>query len=158
MSQTPWPQDRVDTLTILWKTGLSAGRIALELGEGITRNAVMGQVHRLGLVKRNRTQPPKEMAMKRKPYGRSRTFNPKAPIVAQPPAPAVELKCEPVSLLELTSETCRWPLWDADLPDKAEKMMFCGARPMEGLAYCLAHCAIAYRAPGRTLDNANGGA
>jgi len=44
-----WNDARVDTLKKLWAEGLSASQIATELGSGITRNAVIGKVHRLGL-------------------------------------------------------------------------------------------------------------
>src|SRR4051794_16531834 len=43
-----WNDERVETLKKLWAEGLSASQIATELG-GITRNAVIGKVHRLGL-------------------------------------------------------------------------------------------------------------
>src|SRR5674476_1361862 len=43
-----WTDERVALLTKLWADGLSASQIAAELG-GITRNAVIGKVHRLGL-------------------------------------------------------------------------------------------------------------
>src|SRR5712672_3275258 len=43
-----WTDERVESLKKLWGDGLSASQIAAELG-GITRNAVIGKVHRLGL-------------------------------------------------------------------------------------------------------------
>ena len=43
-----WTDERVELLKKLWSDGLSASQIAAELG-GITRNAVIGKVHRLGL-------------------------------------------------------------------------------------------------------------
>src|SRR5262245_40202895 len=43
-----WTDERVERLKKLWSDGLSASQIAAELG-GITRNAVIGKVHRLGL-------------------------------------------------------------------------------------------------------------
>ena len=43
-----WTEERVELLKKLWSEGLSASQIAAELG-GITRNAVIGKVHRLGL-------------------------------------------------------------------------------------------------------------
>jgi hypothetical protein len=43
-----WTSERVDLLKKLWLDGLSASQIAAELG-GVTRNAVIGKVHRLGL-------------------------------------------------------------------------------------------------------------
>lgn len=51
-----WTQDRVRTLTTLWTDGHSASQIAKELG-GVTRNAVIGKIHRLGLT--GRKQPAK---------------------------------------------------------------------------------------------------
>ena len=43
-----WTDERVDLLKKLWADGLSASQIAGELGN-VTRNAVIGKVHRLGL-------------------------------------------------------------------------------------------------------------
>ncbi|MGI3903309.1 MAG: GcrA family cell cycle regulator [Janthinobacterium lividum] len=44
-----WTDERVDRLSTLWLEGRSASQIAAELGEGVSRNAVIGKVHRLGL-------------------------------------------------------------------------------------------------------------
>lgn len=44
-----WTDERVELLKKLWLEGLSASQIASELGDGITRNAVIGKVHRLKL-------------------------------------------------------------------------------------------------------------
>ncbi len=46
-----WTDDRVETLKRMWAEGQSASQIAKELG-GVTRNAVIGKVHRLGLSNR----------------------------------------------------------------------------------------------------------
>ena len=43
-----WTDERVETLKRMWNEGQSASQIAKELG-GVTRNAVIGKVHRLGL-------------------------------------------------------------------------------------------------------------
>ena len=56
-----WTDDRVEMLKKLWGEGLSASQIAGRLG-GVTRNAVIGKVHRLGLSGRAttpRTRPPR---------------------------------------------------------------------------------------------------
>lgn len=45
-----WPADKVDQLKSLWLDGFSAAQIARRLS-GVTRNAVIGKVHRLGLVR-----------------------------------------------------------------------------------------------------------
>jgi GcrA cell cycle regulator len=47
-----WTDERVETLKRMWNEGQSASQIAKELG-GVTRNAVIGKVHRLGLSNRN---------------------------------------------------------------------------------------------------------
>jgi GcrA cell cycle regulator len=47
-----WTDERVETLKTMWTDGKSASQIAKELG-GVTRNAVIGKVHRLGLSNRN---------------------------------------------------------------------------------------------------------
>ena len=51
-----WTDERVEILTKLWAEGLSASRIAGQLG-GVTRNAVIGKVHRLGLSGRVTAKP-----------------------------------------------------------------------------------------------------
>ncbi len=54
-----WTDERVETLKKMWAEGQSASQIAKELG-GVTRNAVIGKVHRLGLS--NRVGGPAEPA------------------------------------------------------------------------------------------------
>ena len=60
-----WTDDRVELLKKLWGDGLSASQIAGELG-GITRNAVIGKVHRLGLSGRAKA-PSSSVPRQRKP-------------------------------------------------------------------------------------------
>jgi len=60
-----WTDDRVATLTKLWADGLSASQIAKQLG-GVTRNAVIGKVHRLGLSGRAKPSSPARKAAARK--------------------------------------------------------------------------------------------
>ncbi|MBF9034111.1 GcrA cell cycle regulator [Rhodobacterales bacterium HKCCE2091] len=82
-----WTDERVETLKRMWSEGQSASQIAKELG-GVTRNAVIGKVHRLGLS--NRTSGPVKPAEKPDP-------KPAAAQGAQPkPAP----KPEPAPRLE----------------------------------------------------------
>ncbi len=56
-----WTEDRVEILSKLWAEGLSASQIAKQLG-GVTRNAVIGKVHRLGLSGRAKPSRPKPAA------------------------------------------------------------------------------------------------
>ena len=61
-----WTDERVDLLKKMWGEGQSASQIAKELG-GVTRNAVIGKVHRLGLSNRNSTGAAKTAEPKEKP-------------------------------------------------------------------------------------------
>ena len=61
MSNVPWSDDRITTLSKLWQDGLSASQIAKQLG-GVTRNAVIGKIHRLGLSGRATPSRPKGAA------------------------------------------------------------------------------------------------
>ena len=47
-----WTDERVELLRQLWLDGRSASQISAQLGHGVTRNAVIGKVHRLGLAGR----------------------------------------------------------------------------------------------------------
>ena len=76
-----WTEERVELLKKLWLEGLSASQIAGVLGEGVTRNAVIGKVHRLKLsgrakpassAPRARTAPRPRAASRRQPFGRRR--------------------------------------------------------------------------------------
>lgn len=54
-AEMSWTDERVETLKRMWAEGQSASQIAKELG-GVTRNAVIGKVHRLGLSNRDETE------------------------------------------------------------------------------------------------------
>ena len=73
-----WTDERVDILKRLWLDGLSASQIAKQLG-GVTRNAVIGKVHRLGLSGRAAPSQPSRPAYK--------APRPPRPITAQPARP-----------------------------------------------------------------------
>jgi GcrA cell cycle regulator len=76
-----WTDERVEMLKKMWSDGQSASQIAKELG-GVTRNAVIGKVHRLGLSNRTAGAPPAKPEPKAKPA-------PKAEVKAKP-APKTE--------------------------------------------------------------------
>ena len=61
-----WTEERVKKLTLLWKSGNSASKIAIELGEGVSRNAVIGKIHRLGLSERGSGSNGNEQKIKEK--------------------------------------------------------------------------------------------
>jgi GcrA cell cycle regulator len=57
-----WTDERVELLSRLWLEGRSASQIATALGGGLTRNAVIGKVHRLGLAGRVKSGAPERAA------------------------------------------------------------------------------------------------
>ncbi|WP_425091239.1 GcrA family cell cycle regulator [Tropicimonas sp. S265A] len=88
-----WTDERVEILKTMWGEGKSASQIAKELG-GVTRNAVIGKVHRLGLSNRNggaspAKAAPKEAARAKAPAAEAKPTTPKpAPKPARAPEPA----------------------------------------------------------------------
>ena len=92
-----WTDERVAKLQELWDKGLSASQIAKELAEGVTRNAVIGKAHRMGLASRPspvKSDPEKKI---KKPIEKK--------VVAKAKASSGK-----VSLLELTDRMCKWPI------------------------------------------------
>ena len=141
MSASSWTPDRVKTLTQLWKDGASASQIARSLG-GVTRNAVIGKIHRLGLSGRGAPSAPG--ARRVKPKGERRLRRPAAgaPAVRLVAAPSVETPPETgtATMISVRYGQCRWPIGDP----LAEGFCLCGRRVARG-AYCAGHGARAYR-------------
>jgi GcrA cell cycle regulator len=85
-----WTDDRVETLKRMWGEGASASQIAKELG-GVTRNAVIGKVHRLGLSNRNADEAKPASQTPAKPAPAPKTAKPDPTPAPKPePVPAVE--------------------------------------------------------------------
>ena len=153
-----WTDERVELLKKLWADGLSASQIAAELG-GITRNAVIGKVHRLGLSGRAKS-PSSAAPRQRKARAHPHMLRVSRPAMrgntALAPAYDYELDAEPEhidniipigqrrGILELTEETCRWPIGD---PGSAD-FFFCGGQTVTALPYCGYHSRIAYQPAG----------
>jgi GcrA cell cycle regulator len=146
-----WTNERVERLKTLWAQGQSASAIAAALGQ-VTRNAVIGKVHRLGLARRSSTsrcprslrRPPATRWPKRRAVLSARLSSPPPlPTAAVTPmgglGPAPEI---PVTVATLTGQLCRWPEGDP----KEAGFHFCGRRKAGSPGpYCGAHAAIAYR-------------
>ena len=75
-----WSEERVALLRKLWAEGLSASQIAKQLG-GVTRNAVIGKVHRLGLAGRATPSRPAKRPVR---TARPRVMSPSAPRLRMP--------------------------------------------------------------------------
>jgi GcrA cell cycle regulator len=92
-----WTDERVELLKKMWSEGQSASQIAKELG-GVTRNAVIGKVHRLGLSNRAGAAPAAQAEVKPEPKVPPKV--PKAqpkPVPVAKPEPVPEVKPQPVA-------------------------------------------------------------
>ncbi len=153
-----WTEDRVEVLKKLWAEGHSASQIAKELG-GVTRNAVIGKVHRLGLSGRATPsrpvkRPPRLARPKPRiqPDGSIVTPKPQrvvtepdlkpnekvAMLAALPPQPLAD--GEAATILTLRDSMCKWPIGDPADP----KFAFCGRKSTCG-PYCAEHAKVAFQ-------------
>jgi GcrA cell cycle regulator len=153
-----WTDDRVEILKKLWSEGLSASQIATRLG-GVTRNAVIGKVHRLGLsgratTSRMKTHRPRARVATTKRLAKPRFASiPNSPLRAlyhadaEPYVPTVEELDIPLNerrtIQTLTESDCRWPIGDPQTPD----FHFCNRSKIVGLPYCEFHARRAFQAP-----------
>ena len=155
MTVISWTDDRVEQLKKLWESGLSASQIAAELGN-ITRNAVIGKVHRLGLSGRakspssaaprqRKARPAQNMMRISRPMSRGNTALAHVFETEPEPDPVAFDNVVPMSqrrtLLELTEDTCHWPIGD---PSSSE-FFFCGGKAVASLPYCAHHSRVAYQ-------------
>ncbi|EPR14574.1 hypothetical protein M527_28930, partial [Sphingobium indicum IP26] len=73
-----WTDERIDQLKAMWERGLTASQIADELG-GVSRNAVIGKAHRLGLQSRPSPVKANEVPKKAAPPARKPAPEAEAP-------------------------------------------------------------------------------
>jgi GcrA cell cycle regulator len=151
-----WTDERVEMLKKLWAEGLSASQVAKQLG-GVTRNAVIGKVHRLGLSGRatpSRPARPKAPTPRNLTHVRGRPD----PLVAEHREEAEEIETvakpreiarevldngprELTTVLTLTERNCKWPIGDPGSPD----FHFCGRGADGNAPYCAEHAKLAYQ-------------
>src|SRR6187399_1389529 len=98
-----WTDERIATLTKMWESGATASQIADELG-GVSRNAVIGKAHRLGL----KARPSPVKANEPKPAPRPKELDAKAPVKLKPKAPEPEAE-EEIEDLDGDDETVTTP-------------------------------------------------
>ena len=163
-----WTDERVETLRKLWLDGLSASQIAKQLG-GVTRNAVIGKVHRLGLSGRAAPSQPARTPFKAPRPARPVSAAPTAPaprrivveepVLAAAPPPPVAVAVVPASapvveptvpavmergsatVLTLGAHMCKWPIGDP----ATDGFSFCGRRTGDEGPYCVEHARVAYQ-------------
>jgi GcrA cell cycle regulator len=153
---SPWTKARTRYLRRRWSQGARVRDIAAELGHGITPNAVISKIHRLGIADQSpfggapgrrhatircidksgyriwrRRGPLPAWVVNAKPYVEN----------ARPDAKIPRRRRR--ALLELTENTCRWPVGDP----RSSRFFFCGAQAAHNQPYCAEHCARAYLRP-----------
>tara|TARA_B100000900_G_scaffold410774_2_gene429207 strand:- start:251 stop:733 length:483 start_codon:yes stop_codon:yes gene_type:complete len=152
-----WTEQRVEQLKKLWTEGLSASQIAKRLGE-VTRNAVIGKVHRLGLEARAKPQR-KNIAVGQLDgsvvsvsYSGNLAFKKtseddieysKNHDLIQSNIRSLDQSSDQfsVTILNLSENNCKWPLGDPG----ADDFHFCGHQPLSGMPYCEQHAKKAYK-------------
>jgi GcrA cell cycle regulator len=157
-----WTDERVELLRKLWSEGLSASQIAAQLG-GVSRNAVIGKVHRLKLSARGRATAAPARQKKAHSGGvktaAARTVRtvttsvgatalqaqfdvePIARHVLRPIENVVVPISRRLALVELSERTCKWPNGDP----LTEDFSFCGNDAGESGPYCTYHSRLAYQ-------------
>jgi GcrA cell cycle regulator len=146
-----WTEERVETLKKLWAEGLSAAQIANKIG-GVTRNAVIGKVHRLGLSGRATPTKPQRgcaPAPEQKHEGAAATAVPEKvkPVIPEPEfsAPLVLDSGDAATVATIQNNMCKWPIGDPASDD----FHFCGQPTMSGKSYCAYHAKMAFQPPQR---------
>lgn len=154
-----WTDERVERVKDLWKEGLSASQIANDIG-GVSRNAVIGKIHRLGLSGRSSKPTPSARTRRER---RAANAKPKAPKFqakgnaafralynggeAEPYTPPSEELVIPIKerrfIATIEAGECRWPIND---PRHAD-FHFCGKKQVTGLPYCEHHARRAFQPP-----------
>jgi GcrA cell cycle regulator len=161
-----WNPERIELLKRCFNAGLTCSQIANEIG--VTRNAVIGKMNRLGL-----SRPREVIAKQREQWHAVRLAQPKPAKALRPRRSRIDIfsqramlqaafpegtRAEDIpihngrgcTLLELSQGSCRWPI---NSPG-ADNFCYCGNEPVKGLPYCLGHARIAYRPVGRARSSA----
>jgi GcrA cell cycle regulator len=160
-----WTPERIEIVKTMWADGKSCSQIAMRLG-GVTRNAVIGKVHRLGLSGRATTSRMKSIRPRQRQVANAANALQKRPVNGKPRfgslggnmrsgypteiepyvPPAEELViplAERRSIQTLTDCSCRWPIGDPQLAD----FHFCGKDKVPGMPYCEFHARRAFQPP-----------
>lgn len=148
MTSTPWTAERIEQLRHFVTAGLTCSQIASEIG--VSRNAVIGKIHRLGIgpgrpaASPARVCPPRVRRPRHSPQSRLLQL-----FAAQPPflADGADAALAPIdtaqrcSFMAVAQGKCRWPIGD---PCDAN-FLFCGNEAVTGFSYCAGHARVAYR-------------
>lgn len=141
-----WNDERVELLKRFWAEGLSASQIASKMG-GVTRNAVIGKVHRLGLS--GRATPAKPLRgcdgdhhdEDQPNEGFARTEIETLIVEPEFVAPAILSTGDMATVATLKGNMCKWPIGDPAKDD----FHFCGQSAPTGKPYCAYHAQMAFQ-------------
>lgn len=162
LNKAKWPKHTLTRIASLWTDGYSALDIARELGDGYTRNAVIGKLYRMGLRRHGTSQRHKHSAtlVPRKSRRQSRDdrggYAPKLPRSTKANSAQLNLASaasgtknalvvievpldERRTVLSVTRHQCRWPY------ESGERLYFCNLDALPGKPYCECHAARARR-------------
>lgn len=166
-----WSPERVEAAVSLWRAGRSASEVARALGGGVTRNAVLGKLLRMGELKRSEQKPAEPRCTK--PPGTNQYGEPKCPRADRTPSQKVgpreaaivgrvaadvaarraenKTPAAPINVthartfIQLKNGQCKWPLDMSVHVLATGQSLFCGA-PVRDIecVYCAAHAKAAY--------------
>jgi GcrA cell cycle regulator len=156
-----WADRDIRTLKTMWRNGATATDIAAALGRGVTRGAVLGKIHRLGLTRgeepRGKASP--RSKAKPRPATRPQQAQQAAKPVDRPasitrltkPVPAREPKpVGPMPIWALGQCQCRWPIGNLLDPPG----LFCAAVTVDGSSWCPMHEGMVYAGSARPRPEA----
>lgn len=136
-----WTKEAVAELKRLFDEGLSMSQIAAAIGAP-SRNSVIGKLHRNGMFRGKPKPVPRPPRVQR---NGAKAWKPRAPVPYYEPAPelgTISAVPQPCTLMDLTNETCRWPIGEG------AEMFYCGCPTADvaaGCPYCDLHRRIAYQ-------------
>jgi hypothetical protein len=143
-----WSNELRETAVRLWLEGRSAAFIAGELGPTVTRNAVVGLMHRSG-IRSPKSNPQSPVGDRSPRHNYPRVLRPIVPRLKRPtrlprlsPQPDSAIESKPVALMDASVGECRWPLNDSN---NLDEFRFCGGPVWLRSSYCAGHLLMAYR-------------
>jgi GcrA cell cycle regulator len=149
---SPWTPERIAQLKSCFAAGMTCSEIGAAIG--VSRNAVIGKIHRLGLsgerpagVRARATDCPPRARHPRRSTQRNllRLAFARAPLGEEVMLDTVIASLHPCSLIDITDRQCRWPIGDP----ASTNFLFCGNEAIKCFTCCLGHARMAYRPAGR---------
>jgi GcrA cell cycle regulator len=143
-----WTPERIAQLRSCVEAGMTCSEIGIAIG--VTRNAVIGKIHRLGLSSGRpagvsaRTNCPPRARHSRGPTQRRLLRLAYAQAAIDETLPDISvISAHPCSLVDIAARQCRWPIGDP----ASTNFLFCGNDAINGFTYCVGHARMAYRLP-----------